>query len=227
MDFNNIYTDNFNNENLNNYYNVPIEIEDRIHFFENMDDTKTESMSNESGSDDEGLTKKYSDCFGVDEYNDNSSENEDTKYYNKEYENNLKAENDLNESPKMTEIFKNEEYFEKLFLVFMKYYNEKYNKNETIFTGIDDEKKTNIQMEFMFKAINDFNNMKELLNVDSMELMEYIYKKGEYIENMKYEELYCLDMKNLRLYTPLLINALNYVIVNNIEEWYIFSLKEY
>ena len=191
-------------ENNNSYNNININIENRIIIDENIEDEKTVNLYCYSDSEDEKQNEEYDNDF-----------NNETK------------DEISNEETKKILNIESDEYYEKLILNFMKYYNEKFNKNETIFTGITDEKKTNLQMELFYSSINNFNEMTNLLNIESLDLINFIYKKNEYIDNKFYKELYCLDMGDLKLYTPLLINALNYVIINKINYWVIFCLKEY
>ena len=191
--------------NNNTYNNNHINIEERIILDLNEeDDNKTEKLYCESDSEPE--EPQYESDVSVGEIN--------------EYKNGVE------EKTKMPYV-KSEEYYEKIIFNFMKYYNEKYNKDETIFTGIADNKQTNFQMEIFYTAINNFNEMVNILNIETEDLINYIYKKTEYIDNEVYKELYCLDMGDLKLYTPLLINALNYIVINEINEWLIFCLKEY
>ena len=56
--------------------------------------------------------------------------------------------------------------------------------------------------------------------------MQYIFKKDCYI-NLNFKGLYCLEYNDKKLYTPALFIALNYIIINNLEEWIIFNLEEY
>jgi hypothetical protein len=197
-------------ENNNLYNNIYINLDDRI-IMDNDYDNDEKTLNLYSISDSENENKNDTEF-------DTDSENETINEY--------KMENDETKKIKTLNI-KNEEYYEKLILNFMKYYNEKFNKNETIFTGITEDKKTNLQMELFYGAINNFNETLNSLNIESYDLINYIHKKNEYIDNKLYKELYCLDMGDLKLYTPLLINALNYIIINEINDWVIFCLSEY
>jgi hypothetical protein len=197
-------------ENNNLFNDIYIDLDDRI------------IMDNDYDNDEKTVNLYY-------ESDSNNEEKNDTEY-NTDSENETMDEYKMvNDETKRVKTFhiKSEEYYEKLIVNFMKYYNEKFNKNETIFTGITEDKKTNFQMELFYGAINNFNEILNLLNIESYDLINYIYKKNEYIDNKVYKELYCLDMGDLKLYTPLLINALNYIVINEINDWVIFCLKEY
>ena len=59
------------------------------------------------------------------------------------------------------------EYYFKFINIFMKYYNDKYNKNENLFSNIENKHKdTNSALELFFEAIMEFKDLKEKLNID-------------------------------------------------------------
>jgi hypothetical protein len=48
----------------------------------------------------------------------------------------------------------------------MKFYNNKYNKNENLFSNIEDKyKDTNSSLELFFEAIMEFKDLKEIISV--------------------------------------------------------------
>ena len=135
------------------------------------------------------------------------------------------------------------EYYFKLINIFMKYYNDKYNKNENLFSNIEDKHKdTNSALELFFEAIMEFKDLKEKLNIDEPSkastyidendlLDKYYDSDSEEIINLmnSYEQVYCLEINEgkKKIITISLIICLNYVLVNKIEKWNIFMLKSY
>ena len=123
------------------------------------------------------------------------------------------------------------EYYFKLINIFMKYYNNKYNKNENLFSNITDKNKdTNSALELFFEAIMEFKDLKEKLNVDDL-LDKYYDSNSEEIVNLmnSYDQVYCLEINEgkKKIITISLIICLNYVLVNKVEKWNIFMLKSY
>ncbi len=134
------------------------------------------------------------------------------------------------------------EYYFKLINIFMKYYNDKYNKNENLFSNIEDKHKdTNCALELFFEAIMEFKDLNEKLNiddpnrdsgVDQIDLLDKYYDSDskEIINLMNsYNQVYCLEINEgeKKIITMSLIICLNYVLVNKIEKWNIFMLKSY
>ena len=124
------------------------------------------------------------------------------------------------------------EYYFKLINTFMKYYNNKYNKNENLFSNIEDKyKDTNSALELFFEAIMEFKDLKEKLNIDEIDLLDKYYDSDskEIINLMNsYNQVYCLEInEGKKIITISLIICLNYILVNKIEKWNIFMLKSY
>ena len=123
------------------------------------------------------------------------------------------------------------EYYFKLINIFMKYYNNKYNKNENLFSNIEDKHKdTNSALELFFEAIMEFKDLKEKLDIDIDLLDKYYDSESKEIVNImnSYDQVYCLEINdNKKIITISLIICLNYVLVNKIEKWNIFLLKSY
>ena len=118
-------------------------------------------------------------------------------------------------------------YYIKLINSFMIYYNNKYNKKENFFSNINDEKDTNSQMEIFYSSKFELTSVKEKIGyLNEIDCMQYIFEKDCYI-NLNFKGLYCLEYNDKKLYTPALFIALNYIIINNMDEWVIFNLEEY
>jgi len=127
--------------------------------------------------------------------------------------------------------YEDPDYYFKLINIFMKYYNNKYNKNENLFSNIEDKHKdTNSALELFFEAIMEFKDLKEKLNIDEIDLLDKYYDSDskEIINLMNsYAQVYCLEINDNKIITISLIICLNYVLVNKIEKWNIFMLKSY
>jgi len=125
------------------------------------------------------------------------------------------------------------EYYFKFINIFMQYYNDKYNKNENLFSNITDrDKDTNSALELFFEAIMEFKDLKEKLNIEEIDLLDKYYDSDseEIINLMKsYDQVYCLEINEgkKKIITISLIICLNYVLINKIEKWNIFMLKSY
>lgn len=151
-----------------------------------------------------------------------------------------------NEKQLTTSTCEEPEYYFKLINIYMKYYNNKYNKNENLFSNIEDKfKDTNSALELFFEAIMEFKDLKEKLNidgpfrastlVDEYDLLDKYYDSdSEEIVNLmnSYDQVYCLEIlennkDNKKIITISLIICLNYVLINKIENWNIFMLKSY
>jgi hypothetical protein len=144
----------------------------------------------------------------------------------------LEKKKNLNEEKDNLENQKEDpEYYFKLINIFMIYYNNKYNKNENLFSNITDKNKdTNSALELFFEAIMEFKDLKEKLNVDDL-LDKYYDSNSEEIVNLmnSYDQVYCLEIneEKKKIITISLIICLNYVLVNKVEKWNIFMLKSY
>jgi len=113
------------------------------------------------------------------------------------------SKENINEDPE------DPEYYFKFINTYMKYYNNKYNKNENLFSNITDK-----------------------LDIEQIDLLDKYYDSDskEIINLMNsYEQVYCLEINedNKKIITISLIICLNYILVNKIEKWNIFMLKSY
>ena len=98
-----------------------------------------------------------------------------------------------------TDIYSEEpEYYFKLINTYMKFYNEKFNKNENLFSNIENkDKDTNSSLELFFEAIMEFKDLKDKLNIDEIDLLDKYYNsESEEIVNLmnSYEQVYCLEI---------------------------------
>jgi hypothetical protein len=146
----------------------------------------------------------------------------------------LEKRKNLNEKEEDNLEIQNEdqEYYFKLINIFMKYYNDKYNKNENLFSNIKDkDKDTNSALELFFEAIMEFKDLKEKLNIENDLLDKYYDSDSNEIVNLmnSYEQVYCLEIikDNKKIITISLIICLNYILINKVEKWNIFMLKSY
>ena len=163
---------------------------------------------------------------GEDEYIIGNMDYEDF-YEFKEKQNKMKEES----------IIEDNDYYFQLLNLYMKYYNEKFNKNENLFYNIKNiESDTNSALELFFEAIIEFKHLKDKLNLDEIDLLDKYYKENdndnEIINLMNSDDqVYCLEIENNnklnKIITFSLIICLNYVLVNKINNWKIFILKDY
>lgn len=161
---------------------------------------------------------------GEDEYFIGDMDYEDF-YELKEKQNKIQKEN----------IIEDSDYYFQLLNLYMKYYNEKFNKNENLFSNIKNiDTDTNSPLELFFEAIIEFKHLKDKLNLDEIDLLEKYYKENdnEIINLMNsYNQVYCLEIENNdktnKIITYSLIICLNYILVNKLNNWKIFMLKSY
>jgi hypothetical protein len=158
------------------------------------------------------------------EENEENNEDDNEDYIN--YEELIDEEPDTNASELSNLKIEELKFYQSLINTYMIYYNEKYDKNETIISNVKNE--TNPQMELFYEAIFNYTKYGEKNNIQPEEILNIIYEKEEYnLKNIEHEELYCLDMCEKKMYSPLLIVCLSYVVENNIKTWKIYSLKNY
>jgi hypothetical protein len=161
---------------------------------------------------------------GEDEYFIGDMDYEDF-YELKEKQNKIQKENLIEDS----------DYYFQLLNLYMKYYNEKFNKNENLFSNIKNiDTDTNSPLELFFEAIIEFKHLKDKLNLDEIDLLEKYYKENdnEIINLMNSDnQVYCLEIENNdkinKIITYSLIICLNYILVNKLNNWKIFMLKSY
>ena len=160
--------------------------------------------------------------YGMDNNEDELEDEEDKDILN-EYKEEL-----INNDKIIKQESANEKYYTDLINTFMTHYNNKYNKKENFFSNINDENETNSQMEIFYESKYELINIKEKLGyLNEIDCMDYIFEKEKYNYNIDFKSLYCLELPDKKLYTPALFIALNYIIINNIDDWYIFNLEEY
>ncbi len=132
-------------------------------------------------------------------------------------------------------IIEDSDYYFQLLNLYMKYYNEKFNKKENLFSNIKNiDTDTNSPLELFFEAVIEFKHLKEKLNLDEIDLLDKYYKENdnEIINLMNSDnQVYCLEIekndKTNKIITYSLIICLNYILVNKLNNWKIFMLKSY
>ena len=143
-------------------------------------------------------------------------------------------------------------YYFNLINVFMLYYNEKFEKSDNFFTGIKNiSSDTSNPMELFFEAIIEFKDLKNKIyedieinnkhdevldNEESLNniTMKFIFEES-YEEKLQYlfeswkGQIYCLDIKSTKLFSPSLIVCLNYIQNLHLEfgSYNIFNLRNY
>ena len=78
----------------------------------------------------------------------------------------------------------------------------------------------------------EFKDLKEKLNIDEIDLLDkyYNYDSKEIVNLMNsYDQVYCLEINEdkKKIITISLVICLNYILINKIEKWNIFILKNY
>jgi hypothetical protein len=149
--------------------------------------------------------------------NNNNEEDEDENTYEKE----------------ISEKKDKEPYIINIINLFMKYFNNKYKQNLNFFAGIKNEDSdTNKQMESFIAAVDEYGYIKEKIFLN--ERSEFYFEEQEdvnnYLENENIENFYILQIENdnqKNIYSPSLLDCLNYVHFNNMTEnnWNIYNLK--
>jgi hypothetical protein len=170
------------------------------------------------------IIDKTNEDNGEDEYIIGNMDYEDF-YEFKEKQNKIKEES----------IIEDDDYYFQLLNLYMKYYNEKFNKNENLFSNIKNiDTDTNSALELFFEAIIEFKHIKDKLNLDEIDLLDKYYKENDIeITNLMNtcDQVYCLEIENNnklnKIITCSLIICLNYVLVNKLNNWKIFMLKNY
>ena len=135
-----------------------------------------------------------------------------------------------------TDLIENDDgyYFFNLMNIFIKYYNNKYDKVEHFFSNINNvDKDTTSQMELFFDAILEYKMMVEKMGLNNGEAMEQLYKESEPEKiSAMFEkwnsQIYMFELDELKLFSPSLIVCFNYVYEKNIlnSDWNIYNLRD-
>lgn len=152
-------------------------------------------------------------------------------------ENNLNSNSNTDQNINLnSDVIENDDgyYFFNLMNIFVKYYNNKFDKTEHFFSNIgNNEKNTTSQMELFYDAIIEFKMMIEHMKLDNDMAMKQLYAESEpeKISSMfeKWDkQIYMFEMGELKLFSPSLIVCLNYVYEKNIlnSDWNIYNLRD-
>jgi hypothetical protein len=175
----------------------------------------------------------------LNENDDNRNEDNDEDDYFNEMRDELIEERLVKDSSiNNTEM--DEQYYMDLLNIFIKYYNNKFNKKTHFFSGIENaDKDTTYQMELFFESIIEYKRLKEILNNDDDNVIIRYYFDETKVEEIRELfkkidtdeiQMYCLEIENNKIFTPSLLVCLNYVLEKYCErylelEWSIFNLK--
>ena len=127
-------------------------------------------------------------------------------------------------------------YYINLINIFIKYYNDKYDKHENFFEGIkNNDKDTSKIMELFFDAVFEYKILNKSLGLDEDEsLMNYYfnYEEKDKIKKLFDEldsQIYSLEINNIKIISPSIIICLNYIYENKLidADWKIFNLKSF
>jgi len=121
------------------------------------------------------------------------------------------------------------EYYVHLVNTFIKHYNNKYNKIENLLHNVVEDLDTNPQLELFYEAMEELKQLKNTLQIDDeYEALTYIFDKKDYERLIySYPQNYCLEYTDRQLYSPSLIILLNHIVINNVEEFNIYTLNNY
>jgi len=135
-----------------------------------------------------------------------------------------------------TDLIENDDgyYFFNLMNIFVKYYNNKFDKVEHFFSNINNvDNDTTSQMELFFDSILEYKMMVEKMGLDDGEGMKQLYKETEPEKiSAMFEkwnsQIYMFELDELKLFSPSLIVCLNYVYEKNIlnSDWNIYNLRD-
>ena len=246
-EYNSEYFDNFNEYNYIECANTNTNTDgDEKTKTEIETETDTDANANEDDYTDDIIDELYEKMHNkmnkINEVNDNS--------VNKVNDNSV---NEVNEIDKLfpnigkvsnnkisenidEELIENDDgyYYFHLINIFMKYYNNKYDKIEHFFSGINNlENGTTNQMELFFDAITEHKIMCEQMNLSNDESMRQLYTENEpekiSIMFEKWDrQIYMFELDEIKLFSPSLIICLNWIYEKNIltSNWNIYNLRD-
>lgn len=221
-----IYCD--HEEYINDYYNYEEQI------IKNEDETKYEDDYEDDIIDElyekmhKSLEQKKNEFI-----NDNVFENLNNQDFN-ELTDKIDALTKTNNLHKESLENDNGYYFFHLMNIFMKYYNNKFDKKEHFFSNIKDvDIGTTNQMELFFDAIVEFKMLCEQMEISSEDAMKQLYSESEPEKISKMfekwdKQIYMFEHDKIKLFSPSLIICLNYIFEKNIlnDDWNIYNLRD-
>lgn len=226
------YTDDIIGELYQNMYETKLNKIDVVEIFKNLSEVDLDKVNNHDDlSKNQDIINKFNNKKTTENYNKNPKQNEFTD-----------------------EFFNDDGYYLiNLINIFMKYYNNKFDKIENFFSGINNNNKdTSTQMELFFDSIVEYKIVKEKFGVDNDDCMKLIYKDIDTNTNTntnantnissenntdtdkiielfsKWEnQIYMLDFETERFISPSLLICLNYIYENKIDDdcWNIYNLR--
>lgn len=215
-------------EYINDYYNYEEQI------IKNEDETKYEDDYEDDIIDElyekmhKSLEQKKNEFI-----NDNVFENLNNQDFN-ELTDKIDALTKTNNLHKESLENDNGYYFFHLMNIFMKYYNNKFDKKEHFFSNIKDvDIGTTNQMELFFDAIVEFKMLCEQMEISSEDAMKQLYSESEPEKISKMfekwdKQIYMFEHDKIKLFSPSLIICLNYIFEKNIlnDNWNIYNLRD-
>lgn len=162
------------------------------------------------------------------------------KYDKKQNHNDLENTKDI-ENYKDDENYRDDEnnieyddgfYYFHLLNIFIKYYNDKYEKIDNFFSGIEDkDKDTSTMMELFFESMIELKSIKDRLDINNESLLNFYYKQEEkekIVSLFEYDQVYCLEYNKNKIFSCSLLICLNYIYDNELvdDSWMIYNLKE-
>jgi hypothetical protein len=127
------------------------------------------------------------------------------------------------------------EYILNIINLYMMYYNKKFGVNKHFFSELKEEDNdTNIQMNLFLNAIDEYEYIKKVIFMEKVN--EFYFDNKEkvsgYIDDDRIESFYVMEINEnkideKRIYSPSLLDCLNYLYLNNIKHtnWSIYNYK--
>lgn len=166
----------------------------------------------------------------------NSTIESNTQHISEKFNKNVDLNIDSNKNIDLNEFENDNGYYSiSLINIFIKYYNNKFDKTEHFFSGIsNNEKDTSYQMELFYDALTEYKNIKKNFELDDNKCMKLIFEDID-LNSTKISDLfskcenqiYMLDLGITRFLSPSLLICLNYIYENKIDDfqWNIYNLK--
>jgi hypothetical protein len=232
-----ISKDNEEDEDEDNYSRISGMYDDELEQYNNYSEEEYFHTDNYGENEDDDTQDIIGDLYQNMYEKKNFIKNQfDTKNTNQIDLNNKNEENEEIEENESNENYIGDDgyYYYNLMNIFIKYYNNKFDKIENFFVGVKDvNKDTSNQMELFFDAIIEYKIVKEKFNLDDKEIMEIIY---DYENNSSkilklFDEwdgqIYSFEYNDNKYISPSLIICLNYIYKNKLldEDWNIYTMR--
>ena len=213
--------------NLDNYIDENLD-----EIIDNFEKEELSYSKNENENEDNNINDVLEDLYEELYLDKNNTNNTNDNSCVNNLPDHLKTVFNVNDKSPSVEIEQDDGYyFFNLINIFIKYYNEKYDKHENFFNNIKKESDTSTQMEMFFESIFEFRMYKEKEKLNNEDAFNNYYNYGNKKEIKKLFEnnnqIYALEYNDNKIITPSLLICLNYIYEKKIvnEEWRIYNLN--